>query len=366
MMDAKEEFKRLERTREIIRKIIREKGRENLYDLTGIAGGFEVSSEDICILETYVGPALFSEKLNKLGIQHLNGNLKVHKAVGFNRTSSAILATIMALSSYLNKVVHYVPEKPSHPSIPKSCKIFSLEYFESDCLDEILERIDNKTLTIITGATMDHKIVDLGAAKEIIHHSKENGSIIFMDDASGARLRLLYNQPSALELGADLAVTSTDKLMNGPRAGLLGGRKDLIDKIYPIGLKYGLEAQAPILAAMVNAIGSFKLDNLKRAFERAKKIDLSLLEDLGSAYERTPTGFAIKKVADDEKENIEKLVEIGFNLLEDYNIITITVAGMPGASKSLRIDLTAPDAERLSDKEIVDAVVNSIKKVIKK
>ncbi len=354
MMDANDELKRLERAREIIREIIREKGRKNLYDLTGIAGGFEISGEDICILETYIGPALFSEKLNELGIQHLKGDSKLHKAVGFNRTSSAILATIMALSSHLNKVVHYVPEKPSHPSIPKSCKIFSLEYFESDCLDEVLELIDSKTLTIITGATMDHKIVNLETARKIIHHSKENGSIIFMDDASGARLRLLYNQPSALELGADLAVTSTDKLMNGPRAGLMGGRKDLIDKIYSMGLKYGLEAQAPILAAMVNALKSFRLDGLKKAFERAKKIDLHPLEKLGLVCEKTPTGFVIKNFSDEES------VKIALNLLKNHGIITIAAVGMPGASKTLRIDFCSKDAEVVSNEYIINAIIDSI------
>ncbi|EHP85627.1 TIGR03576 family pyridoxal phosphate-dependent enzyme [Methanotorris formicicus] len=367
-MDDENELLRLEKCRKIIRDLIKKKGRKGIYDLTGLAGGFKITEEDKALLETYVGPAIYSEELNKLGLMHLRGN-ENHKAVGFNRTSSAILATILAIRP--KKVVHYVPELPSHPSIPKSCKIIGAEYFEDDNVEEILKKIDENTLTIITGATMDHKVINLEIMKEIINYAKKKKSIVFVDDASGARLRPLFNQPSGLELGADLVVTSTDKLMDGPRGGLLGGLKELVDRIYTVGLSFGLEAQPPIMAGMVRGLESFNLDKLKKAYERAKNFDLSALDDLNYelrekdekiniSYEKTPTGFVIKKVTNTEN-NTNKLIDIGFNLLVDYGIITITVAGMPRASKSLRVDLTSKDAERLSDEEIINAIVNSIK-----
>ena len=353
--NIEKELKRLEKARAHIRNIMSEKGREYLYDLTGIAGGFEVSNADLELLETYVGPAIFSEKLNEVGVLHFGGAPTIHKAVGFNRTSAAIFSTIMALSNTVENVIHYVPKKPSHPSIPRSCKIFNLNYFESDEVDEILNKIDEKTLTIITGATMDHKIVDLEDLKKIISYCNEKNSIVFIDDASGARLRLLYNQPPALELNADLAVTSTDKLMNGPRAGLLCGKKELIDKIYAEGLKFGLEAQAPILVAMINALKNFKLDDLKEALKRAENIDLSPLIDAGFQCEKTPTGFIIKNLSEDE------YINIALNMLKNYGIITITAAGMPGASKTLRIDFCSKDAKRISDEYIINAIISSKK-----
>ncbi|WP_048057869.1 TIGR03576 family pyridoxal phosphate-dependent enzyme [Methanothermococcus okinawensis] len=347
------ELNRLEKARKIIRDIIKEKGREYLYDLTGIAGGFIIHKTDLELLETYVGPAIFSEKLNEVGVLHFGGAPSIHKAVGFNRTSAAIFSTIMALSNDITNVIHYVPKKPSHPSIPRSCKIFNLYYFESDNVDEILNRINEKTLTIITGATMDHKIVELENLKKIINSCNEKNSIVFIDDASGARLRLLYNQPPALKINADLAVTSTDKLMDGPRAGLLCGKKDLVDKIYNEGLKFGLEAQAPILAAMVNALKSFKLDNLKEALKRTENIDLSPLINAGFECEKTPTGFIIKNLSEEE------YINVALKMLENYGIITITAAGMPGASKTLRIDFCSKDAKRLTDDYIINAIINS-------
>jgi len=147
--NIEKELNRLEKARTHIRNIMSEKGREYLYDLTGIAGGFEVSNADLELLETYVGPAIFSEKLNEVGVLHFGGSPTIHKAVGFNRTSAAIFSTIMALSDTVENVIHYVPKKPSHPSIPRSCNIFNLNYFESDEVNEILNKIDEKTLTII-------------------------------------------------------------------------------------------------------------------------------------------------------------------------------------------------------------------------
>ncbi len=376
MLSDYEEFLRLEKARKIILEILNEKGRDALYDLSGLSGGFLIDEKDKALLNTYIGASYFAEKVNEYGLRHLGGD-EDDKCVGFNRTSSAILATILALKP--KKVIHYLPELPGHPSIERSCKIVDAEYFESDKMEDILNKlnkIDGNTLVVITGSTMDLKVIELENFKKVIDTAKNKGAIVFVDDASGARVRLLFNQPPALKLGADLVVTSTDKLMEGPRGGLLAGKKELVDKIYIEGTKFGLEAQPPLLAGMYRALENFNLERIKKAFERAKNFDLSKIEELNEELkvidnninivcERTPTGFVIKRVYKDEVINIKKLIEIGFNLLENYGIITITVAGMPGASKSLRIDLTSRDAERVDDDYIINAVVESIKLAFK-
>jgi len=354
-MDSLLELNRVNSARAIIRAKIKDTGRTGIYDLTGLCGGFEICEEHLKLIETYVGPAIFSEKINNAGLIHLSGNSEIHNVVCFNRTSSAILSTIMALSKSFKKLVHYVPEKPAHPSIPRSCEIFGMKYFESDSLEEILPKIDENTLTVITGATMDHKVVSGEIAKKIISYAKSKNSPVFFDDASGARLRRLYGEMPALEMGADLVVTSMDKLMEGPRAGLLGGNKNLVDQIYSEGLKFGLEAQAPIMAAVITALENFDLNNLKNAFKRAEKIDLACFDAKKLDYEKTPTGFIIKNPSE------EKLIETALKLLENYGIVTITAAGMPGASKNIRIDFCSKDAERISDEYILNAILNSLK-----
>ncbi len=354
-----DEYERLNIARSIILDIIKNKGRDYLYDLTGLSGGFIISKEEIGLIETYIGSAIFSEKLNKYGLEHLDGNLNIHKSVGFNRTSSGIFSTIAYLSKEIDEVIHYLPKKPSHPSIPRSCKVFNIPYFESDNFEEIISKIkDNnrKKLVVITGATMDHKIIDFDNLKKIINICNDLNHITFVDDASGARLRTLLGQKSALSIGSDLVITSTDKLMDGPRAGLMAGKKDLVDKIYEEGLKYGLEAQPPIMCGMINAIKNYNISKLKKAFDRAKNIDLSKLEEYGLKYEKTPTGFIVKNLSENDSVNVALI------MLKDYGIITIACAGMPGASKTLRIDLCSKDADRITDNYIIDAIVSSYEK----
>ena len=108
----------------------------------------------------------------------------------------------------------------------------------------------------------------------------------------------------------------------------------MVDQIYSEGLKFGLEAQAPIMAAVITALENFDLNNLKNAFKRAEKIDLACFDAKKLDYEKTPTGFIIKNPSE------EKLIETALKLLENYGIVTITAAGMPGVITSYSIHYT--------------------------
>ena len=50
-----DEVKKRENALSIIKNIIETKGRNELYDLTGLSGGFIASSSQLSLLETYVG-----------------------------------------------------------------------------------------------------------------------------------------------------------------------------------------------------------------------------------------------------------------------------------------------------------------------
>ncbi len=207
------EIKKREKGLKIINEKIHNEGINSLIDLTGLAGGFDVTSEDISLLETYAGPAVFDEKIQKLGIKHLGGE----KVLPLNRTSSGIAALIITFVKAGTKIVHYLPEEPGHPSIPRSAALVGADYVEYTDINDF-EITDNTSLVVITGTTMDHEVISEDDFRYVIQKAKEKGVLVFVDDASGARLRrAVYNQPTAIDLGADISVTSTDKLMEGPR-----------------------------------------------------------------------------------------------------------------------------------------------------
>ena len=361
-----DEVKKREKALSIIKDIVENKGRESLFDLTGLSGGFIASPSDLSLLETYVGPAIFEEALQEVGIEHMGGE----KVLPLNRTSSGILATILALVEEDTNVVHYLAQLPAHPSIPRSCKLVGANYFETDVFEEF-SIPDNTSLVVITGSTMDLKVIDEDEFKRVIEMAHEKGIPVMVDDASGARLRtVVFNQPRACDLGADIAITSTDKLMPGPRGGLMAGRKDLIDEIKVKVNQFGLEAQPPAVLAMLNGIKNFNGDNLVKSFERKDEF-FDMLNEKFSNFEKTPNGVLISpegladEISIDHNLSDDDLAFVlSFILLKDHGIITIPAVGMPGASATIRFDLSTNDAFNLDLDDLSEKLESSFDKLL--
>lgn len=363
-----DEIRKREKGLKIINNKIQSEGISSLIDLTGLAGGFDVTPEDISLLETYAGPAVFDEKIQKLGIEHLGGE----KVLPLNRTTSGIAAMIITYVKSGSKIVHYLAEQPGHPSIPRTAKLVGADYVEYTDIDD-LEITDDTSLVVITGTTMDYEAISIEDFKYVINKAKEKDKLVFVDDASGARLRrAVYNQPRAIDLGADLSVTSTDKLMEGPRGGLMAGRAELIDEIKLTVNQYGLEAQAPLVVGMIKGLEKYSPDRIKEAYVQKDELITKLNEKNFKPLD-TPTGFMfkeeeIKKIIDEKvTNNLPSDITAtlySMLLLENYNIITIPAVGMPGASKTIRIDWSSKDSEKLTMDDMVNAIVNTFEKTV--
>ena len=364
-----DEVKKRESALKIIKEIINDKGRNSLYDVTGLSGGFIASEEELNLLETYVGPAIFEDELQIVGKEHLGGE----KVLAVNRTSSGILASILALVNEGDHVSHFLAEFPAHPSIPRSCAIVGASYDEFVDIDKFTIP-ENTSLVVVTGSTMDHKVIDEELFKKVIDMAHEKDIPVLVDDASGARLRTaVFNQAKATELGADLVVTSTDKLMPGPRGGLMAGRKELIDEIKVKANQFGLEAQPPLILAMVNGIKNYTEENLVKAISRKEEF-YELLSEKYEMFEKTPTGVMVSE--DSLKNQLEKLnVETELSkkdccflwamvLLKDFGIITIPAVGMPGASATIRIDLSTQDVIDMDLNQLYEKIDNSFEKFL--
>ena len=360
-----QEVKKRENALSIIKHKVENDGRSSLFDLTGLSGGFIASTSEINLLETYVGPAIFEEELQSVGKEHMGGD----KILPVNRTSSGILATILTLVGKDSNVVHYLAELPAHPSIPRSCKLVGANYSETDDFEEF-SIPENTSLVVITGSTMDHKVIDEEEFKKVIEMAHEKDIPVMVDDASGARLRtVVFNQAKACDLGADIAITSTDKLMPGPRGGLMAGREDLIDEIKVKVNQFGLEAQPPLVLAMLNGIKSFNGDNLINSFERKDEL-FSLLNENFDNFQKTPTGVMISPEGLRKEIGIENNLSdndlafvFSFILLKDYGIITIPPVSMPGASATIRFDLSTTDAFKLDLNDLNKKIESSFRKL---
>lgn len=356
-----DEVKKRENALSIIKSIVEIEGRSSLFDLTGLSGGFIATPSEISLLETYVGPAIFEDALQEVGIDHMGGE----KVLPLNRTSSGILATILTLVKKDTNVVHYLAKLPAHPSIPRSCNLVGANYFETDIFEEF-SIPENTSLVVITGSTMDHKVIDEDEFKKVIEMAHEMNIPVMVDDASGARLRtVVFNQAKACDLGADIAITSTDKLMPGPRGGLMAGRKELIDEIKVKVNQFGLEAQPPAVLAMLNGIKNFDGDNLVKSFTRKDEL-FDLLNEKFDNFDKTPTGVMISPEGlnneIDAQHNLsdnDVAFLFSFILLKEHGIITIPAVSMPGASATIRFDLSTSDAFNLDLKDLNKKIESS-------
>jgi L-seryl-tRNA(Ser) seleniumtransferase len=362
------ESKRREAALKIINSKVKKRDRSHLYDLTGLSGGFPLKEGDIDLLETYAGPAIFEEKLQYWGLKHLGGE----KVLALNRTSTGILATIIALVKPYQEVVHYLPQLPSHPSIPLSVKLVGADYVEYD--DPAEFKIGDRTaLVVVTGSTMDHQIIPEEDFRGIVKICKTRKVPVLADDASGARLRtIIYKQPRAIDMGADIAITSTDKLMEGPRGGLMSGKKELIDLIMSKAHQYGLEAQPPLMAGMMRALEKFDPERIIQSTIKRQKIYDHLKNEINNIKE-TPTGIMLLphdivelvRLPDAEipLNQMEASNLMAMILLREYHIVTIPAVGMPGASPTIRLDMASPDAERLDAEYITNALKGALFKL---
>ena len=359
-----DEVKKRESAFRIIKKILEEKGRDSLFVVTGLSGGFIASKKELELLETYVGPAVFEDEIQIVGKEHLGGE----KVLPVNRTSAGILATVLALVGEGSHVAHFLADYPGHPSIPRSCALAGASYEEFIDINEFAIP-DNTSLVVITGSTMDLQVIDEDLFTQVISRAHEKDIPVLVDDASGARLRTaVFNQKRATDLGADLVVTSTDKLMPGPRGGLMAGRAELIDEIKIKVNQFGLEAQPPLIMAMINGIKAYTPEVLRKSVSRKEEF-YGLISKKYEMFEKTPNGIKVQeanlanqlKVLNIETELSEKDCCFLWSmvLLKEEGIITIPAVGMPGASDTIRFDLSTKDVIDMDLDVLQDKIDNS-------
>ena len=176
-----------------------------------------------------------------------------------------------------------------------------------------------------------------------------------------------------MDMGADIAITSTDKLMGGPRGGLMSGKSDIMIQVKSKAHQFGLEAQSPLVAGMVRALENLSPEIILEAF--INKHDLyNALKDEFKHVKETPTGLMLtpeslklelmdRGIKTDLSPN-DLAFLFAMLLLKNNGIITIPAVGMPGASATIRIDLASKDAARVTTQEIVKSFIDTLSKLI--
>ena len=120
---------------------------------------------------------------------------------------------------------------------------------------------------------------------------------------------------------------------------------------------------------MLNGIKNFDENNLINSFSRKDEL-FTLLYDKYDNFETTPTGVMISPEGLVNEINLSHNLSdndvafvFSFILLKDYGIITIPAVSMPGASATIRFDLSTHDAFNLDLKDLYKKIESSFNKL---
>lgn len=356
-------------------------GKNSLYMFTGNIRGYQIKPSDLEILtDEWIGNSLLSEKLRKVAIKHLDGNMETDDVAIFNRTSAAIICSIMTLGGKDKTVISLAPEKEHHPSISRGAKLAQADLIRVSDASEIME-IDvspNGGICLITGVTSGLSYLNDEELTNAILTAKSKGLIVVVDDAYGARLRpiVLKLKPS-LPSGADVVITNNDKAaLNGPRAGIMVGRKDLVSKISAKASEFGFEARAPISMGVYRSLCEFNPQELICEVETGRNLYEEMLNEIGSENvvstllgpeitAETVLKLALKQRGLKDEDTVlvpaEATAALGIELLKRYGIVTTNACGMPGAKISVRFKTNSQTLKKAGGAEnVVKAFLDCI------
>jgi L-seryl-tRNA(Ser) seleniumtransferase len=374
-----DEVRRMQLARRMVGDIVRAKGKEAVYDLSGMNRGSGITAEDVPYLTSHV-PFFehYEGKTEPLALKHMGADPARHRALILNRVSAANFIALTTVLEPGDRVLAFAPVGgASHPSTVRPVSMAGAHLTEFHTFHE-LESAWNADgaprLLLITPISASKHHIPLEELKKAVSLARGPQTLTYVDDAHMASRIAFFDEPLTFQLGdVDLAVCSTDKHIAGPRAGVLVGQAQLITAIASRTYELGLDAQAGQYVGVANALRNFDPRPVRQAGELAKGLVDILARKYGPkrAYLGGPgvsiSGDDVLDIALEARGRgrkprlvaVEAAGLVAMQMLEQDNILTIGAVSMPGSAPAVRL-MMYPDGPRLGVDRIVHAIEQSI------
>jgi len=352
---TEEDFEKLQRAW----SLIRERGADNIYVFTGLEHSLPLAAEELAFADDEIAPALCFERLRTLALEHLGGSPETDDVAVFNRLTGATMATHLTLVR-ADDVVIGVSASRSHPSVVRAAGHVGARFIDTAGLAAFRDAVAAErsvALVVLTRLAVTYDLLPLEAIETIVRLAHEKGALVYVDDAGGARVGpAAFGQPRMLELGVDLGATGLDKYgTEGPRFGLLAGRKDLVGRIRVKGFEFGLEARQMLYSAVVRTLEQYDPARVRALIATTKQIAGELRPLLSNRLRETPTTVQI--TAEDileiamERGGVREPAVVPYEasaalsmlLLRDYGMLTVHFVGVPPGTADLLIKFVPPE-----------------------
>ncbi|HZO14698.1 MAG TPA: hypothetical protein VFB62_15600 [Polyangiaceae bacterium] len=376
-----EEVQRMLKARHMVGERVRTKGKDSIYDLSGMNCGAGLTEDEVPHLTSHV-PFFerFEGKTEPLALKHMGADEQRHKALIVNRVSAANFIALTTILKPGDKVFAFAPAGgSSHPSTVRPIAMAGAEFQQFHSIDELENAWQTQgppRLLLITPISASKRHIDLAHVQRALALPRAAHTLAYMDDAHMASRVGFFREPRTFEVGdVDLAVCSADKHVAGPRAGVFVGRPDLVEEIGSRIYELGLEAQAGQYVGVANALRNFDPEVIRQAGELAKQLLEVMQGQYGAkVYQGGPgvsiSGDDVLRIAMEQtgaKEKpqlvaVEAAGVVAMEMLGQDGILTIGAVSMPGSAPVVRL-MMYPDGHKLGVERIAASVENAISKL---
>jgi L-seryl-tRNA(Ser) seleniumtransferase len=355
LADSAADFRKLE----IAWALIRRHGTDAVHIFTGLEHGLPMASGELAFADDEIAPALCFERLKALALDHLGGAPERDDVALFNRLTGATMATHLTLVRP-GEIVIGASASHSHPSVLRAAAHAGARFVDVAGLAAFraaLAAAENVRLVVLTRLAVTYDLLPEEDIRTMTRLAHDRGALVYVDDAGGARVGPgVFEQPRTLELGADLGATGLDKYgTQGPRLGLLAGRRDLVARIRATGFEFGMEARQMLYPAVVRTLAEYDPARVKALIATTKEIAGELRPIFGNRLRETPT--TVQLPADDILElalergglarppivPYEASAALSMLLLRDFGIVTVHFVGVPPGTADLLIKFVPPE-----------------------
>jgi L-seryl-tRNA(Ser) seleniumtransferase len=206
-------------------------------------------------------------------------------------------------------------------------------------LKDYEEAISEQTALLLKVHTSNFRIIGFTSevpAEEMVALARKNGLVVMEDLGSGCLIDLsLYGLPKeptvqeVISSGVDVVTFSGDKLLGGPQAGIIAGRKDVIDKVKRNPLNRALRIDKFTLASLENILRNYY--DTKSALKNIPTLAMLTqpLESIKKRGRKVLRRLKIKPSADCSVRLVPTISRVGGGAMPEYNLASWAVELQP-------------------------------------